>query len=83
MVVIWCFAYPQNEDFSFDTDLVEINFFIPNRNLSLQVVLYDPLCWRATEELYQSVRQFSGSFTTGIYFYKYHVQWSVFLTKWK
>ena len=76
MVVIWCFAQPQNEDFSFDTDLVEINFFIPNRNLSLQVVLYDPLCWRTTEELYQAVRQFSGYFTTGIYFYKYHVQWS-------
>ena len=60
--------------FSFDTDLVEINFFIPNRNLSLQVVLYDPLCWRTTEELYQAVRQFSGYFTTGIYFYKYRVQ---------
>ena len=28
MVVIWCFAQPQNEDFSFDTDLVEIDFFL-------------------------------------------------------
>ena len=46
---------------------------IANRNLSLQVMLYDPLYWRTTEELYQSVRQFSGYFTTGLYFYKYHV----------
>ena len=29
------------------------------------------------EELYQSVRQFSGYFTTELYFYKHHVQWSV------
>ena len=54
-----------------------IQFSIANRNLSLQVMLYDPLYWRTTEELYQSVRQFSGYFTTELYFYKYHVQWSV------
>ena len=54
-----------------------IQFSIANRNLSLQVMLYDPLCWRTTEELYQPVRQFSGYFTTRLYFYKYHVQRSV------
>ena len=54
-----------------------IQFSISNRNLSLQIMLYDPLYWCTTEELYQSVRQFSGYFTTELYFYKYHVQWSV------